>query len=329
MKTNRLLTALCVMALAIAASAQSRFDQGVTEFTARNYDAALTHFQGVLQADPTYDLAQAYMGIIKYRQSDYKTARELLSKASETISGEQNRSFLGNVYYHLGLTHEELGDTASGIAALSSAIHYDPSNVDCRLERAIALQNTKNFDEALEDLNEVLQARPDDLTAWVALGYTQVGLHNRDAAIDAFKKAASLDAANAEHYNDVVTALSAFNPDMSVDTESTERDITEADNVVLPKFPGGTKAMNKIIAENIVYHEKALDEKVEGTVVVDCLIDKTGKVSKTKVVTMLMSVLDDEAQRVCMLLPAFEPATRDGAPVECWVQIPVKFTLPK
>ena len=55
--------AICAVALAVTAAAQSRFDQGVTEFTARNYDAALTHFQGVLKADPTYHLAQAYMGL--------------------------------------------------------------------------------------------------------------------------------------------------------------------------------------------------------------------------------------------------------------------------
>lgn len=321
--------AICAVALAVTAAAQSRFDQGVTEFTARNYDAALTHFQGVLKADPTYHLAQAYMGIIKYRQNNFHEARELLDKASGEIDRKENGPFLSNVYYHLGLTHEQLADTASAISALSNAIIIDPANVDCRLERAIAFQNTKNYDAALDDLNEVLRARPDDVTACVALGYTQVGLHNRDAAIEAFKKAATLDAANAEHYNDVVTALSAFNPDMSVDVEKTERDITEADNVVLPKFPGGTQAMNKFIGETIVYPEKALEAREAGTVVVDCLIDKTGKVTETKVVKILMAELDDEARRVCMQLPPFEPATRDGAPVECWLQIPVKFTLPK
>ena len=53
---------------------------------------------------------------------------------------------------------------------------------------------------------------------------------------------------------------------------------------VMPEFPGGTKALLSFIAENLKYPQKAIDEQTEGRVIVQFVIDKTGKVSSPEVI---------------------------------------------
>ena len=69
-----------------------------------------------------------------------------------------------------------------------------------------------------------------------------------------------------------------------------------------PVYRGGPKAMNKFIAENLVYPPKAVESKLEGTVVLRVQIDFKGNVAGSKIKSSLGHGCDEEAQRVVGLL---------------------------
>ena len=64
---------------------------------------------------------------------------------------------------------------------------------------------------------------------------------------------------------------------------------------------------------------------MEGTVIVQALVGKDGKVKDTKVVKSV-PVLDDAAVAAVKRW-VFKPALSNNKPVAVWVAVPVKFTL--
>ena len=94
----------------------------------------------------------------------------------------------------------------------------------------------------------------------------------------------------------------------------------------MPVFPGGEKAMMKFIHDNLNYPESAQTTGVQGTVIVNMIIDKTGKVTNAKVLKGV-SGLDAEALRVINSMPAWEPGKQGGRTVAVTYTMPFKFVL--
>jgi len=95
----------------------------------------------------------------------------------------------------------------------------------------------------------------------------------------------------------------------------------------MPQFPGGEKELLKFISNNIIYPDKAKNEKIEGRVICRFLVNKDGSVSDIQVIRSLNSLLDAEAVRVLKLLPNFNPGMQDNNPVRVWYTLPVIFKL--
>lgn len=100
------------------------------------------------------------------------------------------------------------------------------------------------------------------------------------------------------------------------------------DVVVDAAFPGGEDALEQFLKEHIKYPAKALKKRGEGRVDVAFIVDKTGKLHDFRVVKSADKDLDREAIRVCKLLPDFNPATKNGEPVEVLYTISVRFNIP-
>lgn len=66
----------------------------------------------------------------------------------------------------------------------------------------------------------------------------------------------------------------------------------------LPEYPGGKEEFRKYIQENLKYPEKALQEKVEGIVLISAQIDDNGEVLDTKVERGIGYGCDEEAIRL-------------------------------
>lgn len=93
------------------------------------------------------------------------------------------------------------------------------------------------------------------------------------------------------------------------------------------QFPGGEVRLMEYIAKNISYPKEAMEQNVEGRVVTQFAISKTGKVGDIKVVRSVSPELDREAIRVVGTLPDFIPAKLDGKPVASWYTLPISFKL--
>lgn len=65
-----------------------------------------------------------------------------------------------------------------------------------------------------------------------------------------------------------------------------------------PIYPGGHEAFKKFISENLVYPKEALENKIEGTVILKYAIDYQGNVKDVKVIKSLGYGCDEEAMRV-------------------------------
>ena len=95
----------------------------------------------------------------------------------------------------------------------------------------------------------------------------------------------------------------------------------------MPQFPGGEAALMKYLASHINYPPMAAENNVQGRVVVQFVVDKTGKVGEVKIVRSVDKDLDKEAARVCASLPKFTPGRQNGRPVSVWFTLPVTFKL--
>ena len=95
----------------------------------------------------------------------------------------------------------------------------------------------------------------------------------------------------------------------------------------MPQFRGGEAALMKYLQSHINYPPMAAENNVQGRVVVQFVVDKTGKVGEVKVVRSVDKDLDKEAVRVCKSLPKFTPGRQNGQAVSVWYTLPVTFKL--
>ena len=95
----------------------------------------------------------------------------------------------------------------------------------------------------------------------------------------------------------------------------------------MPRFPGGEVALMRYLQENIKYPPEAAKKDIEGRVIVQFIIEKTGEVGDVKVVRPISEELDAEAVRVVKTLPKFEPGRQDGEAVSVWYTLPISFKL--
>ena len=95
----------------------------------------------------------------------------------------------------------------------------------------------------------------------------------------------------------------------------------------MPTFPGGDAALMKYLSSHIQYPTAAAEKGIDGKVIVQFVVTKTGKVGEVKVVRSKDRDLDAEAVRVCRSLPDFIPGRQNGQPVNVWYTLPVTFKL--
>jgi protein TonB len=66
---------------------------------------------------------------------------------------------------------------------------------------------------------------------------------------------------------------------------------------------------------------------IEGTVYVQFVVDKDGKVGQVKVLRAVDKFLDKEAARVVNSMPAWKPGKQNGKAVAVYYTVPIRFQL--
>ncbi len=93
----------------------------------------------------------------------------------------------------------------------------------------------------------------------------------------------------------------------------------------MPEYPGGPDALNAFLTKEIQYPEVARNNGITGTVLIEFVVEKDGRVSNAKVKVPLFPECDKEAVRGVMAMPKWKPGKNMGKPVRCFYQVPVTF----
>jgi protein TonB len=93
----------------------------------------------------------------------------------------------------------------------------------------------------------------------------------------------------------------------------------------MPEYPGGPEALNAFLTREIQYPEVARTNGITGTVLIEFIVEKDGRVSNAKVKVPLFPECDKEAVRGVMAMPKWKPGKKNGKPVRCFYQVPVTY----
>lgn len=93
----------------------------------------------------------------------------------------------------------------------------------------------------------------------------------------------------------------------------------------MPQFQGGAPALYNFINRNIRYPSEAVQNNIEGKVVVRFVVSENGKVEKAEILKSLDTSCNREALRVIKSLPAFIPGSQNGKNVAVWYSLPITF----
>jgi TonB family protein len=96
-----------------------------------------------------------------------------------------------------------------------------------------------------------------------------------------------------------------------------------------PYYIGGMDSMKRFITKNLQYPESAIQDKIEGTVIVEFWIDTNGMTTDHKVIRSVRNDLDKEAIRVSKLITFSQSAKQRDNAIKVPYSIPFKFELPK
>lgn len=92
-------------------------------------------------------------------------------------------------------------------------------------------------------------------------------------------------------------------------------------------FPGGEQKLMEWISQHLVYPPTAIDEQIQGRVVIQIQVKADGTIGNVKIIKGVHPDLDTEALRVVKSLPKFNSAMLNGKAVESLFTLPITFRL--
>lgn len=95
----------------------------------------------------------------------------------------------------------------------------------------------------------------------------------------------------------------------------------------MAEYIGGKEALVRDIKNNLVYPQKAKEKMIEGRVIIKFVVKKDGSTCCYSVVRSSDSVFEQAALQAVTKLDKWEPARKNGKPVNSYFTLPVTFRL--
>lgn len=115
----------------------------------------------------------------------------------------------------------------------------------------------------------------------------------------------------------------------AVTTSQEEKETVEVLNNAMVdtpvKFRGGESALLQFISQNLVYPVIAQEQEIQGSVILEFVVEKDGSIGDVKVIKSLSKECDQAAIDVVRKLPRFTPARKQGKPVAVMFRLPIRF----
>jgi len=96
----------------------------------------------------------------------------------------------------------------------------------------------------------------------------------------------------------------------------------------MPSFQGGDINNFRVwVQQNLKYPDVAAENGIQGRVIINFVVEPSGKVTNVKVVRGVDPSIDKEAIRVVSSSPIWKPGSQRGKPVRVQFTIPIIFVL--
>ena len=139
-----------------------------------------------IKSDPEFDGAWLWMGVTLRSLGDTAGAEEHLRQA---LALNPNRT---EAHLHLGLLQEQIGQPEEAVHSLHEALARDPTLFAAAETRAFALQSLERYDEAVLAFQYALTLQPQNGLTWYNLGVCSDRAHQSELALAAYEKAVLL-----------------------------------------------------------------------------------------------------------------------------------------
>lgn len=152
----------------------------------------------------------------------------------------------------------------------------------------------------------------------------EVALPEEFKVVDDSKEVAKVVLVSADEDRELPPPAPIIQAPVEEEAEDTIFEVVEEQ----PVPPGGSiEAMLTWIQKNLVYPERALDNNIQGRVVVQFVVEKDGSVSQPKVVRGVDPLLDKEALRVVSKMGKWQPGKQRGKAVRSRYSLPIVFKI--
>ena len=120
--------------------------------------------------------------------------------------------------------------------------------------------------------------------------------------------------------------------------QETKKTVSKADSIrnetftyvdLMPEFPGGQGRMLRFINQNLRYPENEFKNKIEGTVFLQFIVLKTGKIFDIKVLGSIPDspALEKESMRIISIMPDWIAGIQNGDFVNVEYNLPIIFKI--
>lgn len=96
---------------------------------------------------------------------------------------------------------------------------------------------------------------------------------------------------------------------------------------IQPSPPGGMAGWNKYLSENLRYPPNAQRKGIEGTVIVDFVVNTDGTTTDIEILRSVGGGCDEEVIRIVKGSPKWTPGMQRGTPVRTRMRLPLRFML--
>lgn len=165
-----------------------RLIQGNISYSLGQLDEAVAYYKEAIQLNPEYGFAYYKLGVCYYRMGRLQEALE----SFQSVVAQQSQSHAMASYF-IGLIHLFLGQDAKAAEAFSSFREKSPESMIANFYLAQLKIKRKEYQEALQLLQELADTTPDFAEVHYMLGIAHQGVHNNTDAIKCFRKALELN----------------------------------------------------------------------------------------------------------------------------------------
>ncbi|MBR1878108.1 MAG: tetratricopeptide repeat protein [Paludibacteraceae bacterium] len=155
-----------------------------------DYVLSIQYFNQVIRLKPYLSEPYLYRAIAKIQLEDYQGALRDCNAAIE------RNPFAPSEYYTRGYVYRQLGKPELAEQDYSEALRFSPENRTYMLLRADTRASLKRYDEALADLDMMLNREPQSSSLWSERGHVCILSQDTLAALKAFENAAQYDKFN-------------------------------------------------------------------------------------------------------------------------------------